>query len=249
MMTRLFLAMLFVLVAALAHAQSKPATPSKPVPPAKPAPAQTRPAPAPREPIGVRGFLTVGNIAFQAKESFETVLGSASGTTFGGGGQVLLQRGLYVEVSASRFRADGERVFVGPSPDRTVFRLGIPLEVTVTPLEITGGWRYRHCPRTQKPRPGGCQPTVVPYVGGGFSSYRYQESSDFTVDGDDVDERHSGYHIVGGAEYRAMRWLAIGGEVSWSSIADGLGEGGVSAAFDENNLGGTSIRLKISVGR
>lgn len=235
---------LLLLAAATAHAQTKPAKPS---PPAKPA-AQTR-APQPREPIVVRGFATLGSITFQAQESFETVLGSTSGTIFGGGGQVLLRRGLFVEVSASRFAAGGERVFVGPAPDREVFRLGIPVDVTITPLEITGGWRYRHCPRTLKPRLGGCQPRFVPYVGGGFSSYRYQETSDFADDDEQVDERHNGFHIVGGAEFAVIRWLAVGGEVSWSSIADALGEGGVSAAFDESNLGGTTIRLKVSVGR
>jgi hypothetical protein len=130
-----------------------------------------------------------------------------------------------------------------------VFRLGIPLEVTITPIEITGGWRYRRCPRTSKPRVGGCRPTIVPYGGGGYSSYRYQETSDFADADEDVDERFGGFHVVGGVEYLPLGWMAVGGEVAWSSIADALGEGGVSAAFDENNLGGTTIRLKISIGR
>lgn len=248
-MTRTLIAALLVLCAGSAEAQTKPAPPAKPAP-GKPAPAQTRPAqPRPASGIGIRGFATLGSITFQAKESFEATLDSASGPIFGGGVQVLLPRSFYVEVSASRFHREGERVFIGPDPDREVFRLGIPLDVTVIPLEISGGWRYRHCPRTAKPRPGGCQPKVIPYVGGGFSSYNYQETSDFADDDENVDERFSGFHILGGAEYRIQRLIAIGGEVSWSSIADALGQGGVSAAFDENNLGGTTFRVKISVGR
>jgi hypothetical protein len=66
---------------------------------------------------------------------------------------------------------------------------------------------------------------------------------------DDVDERFSGFHLLGGVEYRAMPWLAVGGELAWSSIADALGEGGVSAAFNETDLGGLTMRLKVSIGR
>ena len=245
MTTRILIATFIILSAASAQAQTKPAPPTT----KKPAPVAQRPA-QPAEPtIGVRGFVTFGNFSFNAQESFDAVTESTSAPVFGGGAQVLLPFGLYVEVSASRISRDGERVFVGPAPDREVFKLGIPLEVTVTPLDITGGWRYRHCPRTVKPRVGGCRPSVIPYVGGGFSSYRYQETSEFSTADEEIDERFSGFHILGGAEYQPVRWMAIGGEVAWSSIADALGEGGVSAAFDENNLGGTTFRLKISIGR
>ena len=193
------------------------------------------PAVAQDNAIGVRGFGTFGSIRFQAQDSFEAVLGSPSGPIVGGGGQVLLPWGIYIEGRASRFKQDGERVFVGPNNE--VFRLGIPLQVTVTPLEITGGWRYHNRSR------------VVPYGGLGYSSYRYKETSDFADAGENVNNSFTGFHIVGGAEFRALRWVALGGEVAWSSIADALGEGGVSAAFDEHNLGGTTVRLKVSVGR
>jgi opacity protein-like surface antigen len=195
--------------------------------------------------FGVRGFATVGSITFQAEDSFDAIFESPTGVIFGGGGQVLLPWGIYVEVGASRFKRDGERAFVGPN--REVFRLGIPVEVTITPIEVTGGWRYRHCPRTRKAR--ACTPRVVPYGGAGLSSYRYKETSDFADPDENVDERFGGFHVLGGAEYLPFPWMAIGGEVVWSSIPDALGEGGVSAAFDEDNLGGTTFRLKISVGR
>jgi hypothetical protein len=227
-------------LASPAFAQGKPAPPTKPAPP-RPAAAQ-----APADPIGIRGFVTFGNFSATARESFEAVLGSNSGPIFGGGAHVLLPRGIYVEVAASRFSRDGERVFVAGDD---IFPLGIPVEVTLTPLEFTGGWRYRHCPRTPKTRSLPCRPTIVPYVGGGLSSYRYQETSDFADEDENVDDRFNGFHILGGVEYLPVRWMAIGGEVAWSSIADAIGEGGVSAAFNEDNLGGTTIRLKISFGR
>jgi hypothetical protein len=221
-----------------AHAQTKPA------PPAKPATSTAQPRP---EPIGVRGVITLGQFQAQAADSFEAVLGSNTGLIFGGGAQVLLRLGFYVEASASRFKQTGERVFVGPGDE--VFRLGIPLEVTLTPLEITGGWRYRHCPRSTRVRTTACRPRLIPYGGGGFSSYSYRETSELADPDEEIDERFNGFHIVGGAEYLAFPWMAIGGEVAWSSVPDALGEGGVSAAFNESNLGGTSLRLKVSIGR
>jgi hypothetical protein len=186
--------------------------------------------------IGVRGFGVVGNMTFTAKESFEAVLDRSSGPIFGGGAQLLLPWNLYVEMGAWRFKQDGERVFIGPNGE--VFKLGVPLEITVTPLEITGGYRFTML-----------SPKFTPYAGLGYSSYRYQETSAVADAGEDVDERFAGFHVQAGAEYQFLRWLAAGGEVAWSSVADAIGQGGVSAHFNEDNLGGTSIRLKISVGR
>jgi len=110
--------------------------------------------------------------------------------------------------------------------------------VDITPIEVTAGWRFKQI-----------SPRLVPYVGGGWSSYSYKETSDFAVTGDDVDERFNGFHILGGVEFKAARWLGIGGEIVFSRVPNALGVSGVSEAFDEDNLGGTSYRLKISVGR
>lgn len=77
---------------------------------------------------------------------------------------------------------------------------------------------------------------------------KYRETSEFAESDEDIDERFNGFHIVGGAEYRVMKWLAVGGEVLWSSV-DALGTGGVSEVFNENSLGGTTLRLKVTVGR
>ncbi len=203
-----------------------------------PAAAQVRrPAPPPpRNTIGVRGFGMVGNMTFTAQDSFDTVLDTHSGLIFGGGGQVLLPWNVYVEIGAWRFKEDGERVFIGANDE--IFKLGVPVEISVTPIEVTGGYRFTQIARR-----------FVPYAGAGFSSYRYQETSEHAEASENVDERFGGFHVLGGGEYQITRWLAAGGEVAWSSVADAIGEGGVSAHFNEDNLGGTSIRLKISVGR
>jgi hypothetical protein len=186
--------------------------------------------------VGVRGFGLVGNVTFTANETFDAVFGSNNGLIFGGGGQVLLPLNIYVEAGAWRFQREGERVFIGPNDE--IFGLGIPLDVSVTPLEITGGYRITQLARR-----------VVPYAGFGYTALRYKETSEVANDDEDVDETFSGFHIVGGVEYQVKRWLAIGGEVGWTSVADAIGNGGVSAHFNEDNLGGTSLRVKIAVGR
>jgi hypothetical protein len=43
--------------------------------------------------------------------------------------------------------------------------------------------------------------------------------------------------------------VGLGGDVVWTSVADAIGEGGASKAFGEDNLGGTSLRVKLVIGR
>jgi opacity protein-like surface antigen len=193
-------------------------------------------SPAQAQGIGVRGFAMVGNFTFTAEESFKAILDKNDDVIFGGGGQVLLPWNIYFEIGAWQFKGDGERVFV--SPNNEVFKLGIPVEITVTPLEVSAGYRFTQVSRR-----------VIPYAGVGYSSYRYKETSQFADPDENVDERFTGFHLQGGVEYQPFRWLGIGGELGWSSLADALGEGGVSEHYKEDNLGGTSFRLKISVGR
>ena len=204
---------------------------------AKPRPRRPPPPPLPPPTLEIGGYAMVGLMNFAAADSFDVILGSPSGMIFGGGARVGLPLGgLFVDVGAWQFRGEGERAFVFEGEE---FELGIPVEVTVTPLEITGGWQFR-LRRAPKFRP---------YVGGGFSSYGYKETSEFATAAEDVDDRFTGYHLLGGAEYRVSRWVALAGEVTWTTVPDALGEGGVSAEFNEDDLGGTSVRFKITIGR
>jgi opacity protein-like surface antigen len=194
------------------------------------------PAAAGETPVAIRGFGDVGLISFAAADSFETVLGSRSGPLFGGGGEVVLGPGIFAQVRVSRFQKDGERVFVF---NEDVFPLGIDTTVRITPVEVSGGYRFARASR------------VVPYVGAGLGWHRYEETSDFADDDENVDDTHRGYHLLGGAELRLTRWFGVGGEIQWTSVPDALGQdpNGVSAAFDETNLGGVGVRVKLVVGR
>jgi hypothetical protein len=86
-------------------------------------------------------------------------------------------------------------------------------------------------------------------VAGGITSYGYRETSEFAATTEDVDDRFTGYHLAGGATVRITNWLGVGGEFAWTTVPDAIGTGGVSAEFGEDNLGGSSLRLKIVVGR
>jgi opacity protein-like surface antigen len=185
----------------------------------------------------IRGFADIGSTSFAATESFETILGTATGMVFGGGVEGLLPKNIFVNVRASRFRKTGERVFLAESGER--FGLGIPATITVTPIEFTGGYRFDRGWR------------VVPYGGGGYGRHRYEESSDFAVEDENVKESFNGYHVLGGAEFRIAQWIGAAGELQWATVPDSLGEdpNGVASHFDESDLGGLTVRLKVVIGR
>lgn len=195
-----------------------------------------RQAPAYPRGLQIRPFVSAGNTWFAASKSFDAVLGSDQGQDFGGG--INLTRGrLWLEVGARQFSKSGERVFV--TTGGQVFPLGIDTDVTMTPLEVTAGWRFR-------PLFSG---RVRPQLGVGYTRLRYEESAAFAQSGDDVDETFNGVHVVGGVELRLHRWVGLGTDVVWTSVADAIGEAGASKAFGEDNLGGTSLRVKLVIGR
>ena len=187
--------------------------------------------------IEIGGYAMVGQFTFAASESFETILGTSSGTIFGGGATVGLPLGgLFVEVGAWQYSASGERVLI---LDGQIIPLGIPLDVAIVPLEISAGWKFR----SRK------LPKLVPYAAGGYTSFGYKETSSFSGTGEDIDDRFGGYHLRGGAEFKITRWLGVAGELAWTTVPDAIGNVGVSARFNETDLGGTSVRARLTVGR
>lgn len=207
---------------------------------AKPRPRRP-PPPPPSRSIEIGGYAMAGVMTFTAADSFEVILGEPSGNIFGGGGRVGLPwrislGGPFVDVGAWRFSGNGERVFFFGGQQ---FDLNIPVDIAITALEVSGGWQFR-IPHLLQLRP---------YVGGGISSYGYKETSQFASAGENVDDRFRGYHLAGGLEYKITRWLGVAGEMNWTTVPDAIGQSGVSAEFDETDLGGTSIRVKVTIGR
>ena len=187
----------------------------------------------PRPTFGFAAFAQIDRQAFTASETFDAIMQDAWGTFPGGGGQ-FRWRSLVFEVSGSRYKRTGERAFV---LDGEVFRLGIPTTVTLTPIEFAGAYRL---PRLWR---------IVPYAGAGVVRQGYKETSQFAAAGEDVKDSHTGYLAMGGGEVQVWRWFSTAVEVRYRSVADAIGEGGVSKEFGEDDLGGSAIRIKFMIGR
>jgi opacity protein-like surface antigen len=192
--------------------------------------------PAPRsEGVGVRVFFLLDRVAMNASESFKATLDSSSLTGFGGGVDVTrLWSGVFVRGAFSRLSGDGERVVV---VDGEAIPLGFPLEVTMTPLEIGGGWRQAIDPSRR----------TEAYAGAGWLRLKYQEKSGGTgADAtEDLDESFNGMLFFGGVDFDLSKGFMVGFEAQYRSVPDAIGEGGVSREFDETNLGGFAIRFVV----
>ena len=197
---------------------------------AAPAAAQDEPS------LSIRPFFLVTDQSFAAVDTFDAAFGKTYFPFFGGGGQVVFKGTYFVEITASRFQENGERSYFSGGK---AFKLGIPLTATITPIEVTGGYRFR-LPTL---------PRVRPYVAAGFGSYGYQETSSFADAGDNVDTRHAGFVVNGGAEFRLHRWIGVAVDVQYTHVPGILGNGGVSQQAGESDLGGVAARFKAIVGR
>jgi hypothetical protein len=182
--------------------------------------------------LSFRGVGFVMGQQFAAKTSFNAVFGN-SYEQFFGGGVLLAERGVYLELAISRFKKSGQRAFIS---NGQTYPLGIPMTVSVSPFEVTGGYRFRR------------RSAIIPYAGVGFGSYGYKETSSFADTGEDVDVRHAGFLVVGGAEFRVHRLIGLAVDVQRTHIPGILGTAGLSKDAGEDDLGGTSVRAKVIVG-
>ncbi len=187
--------------------------------------------------VSLRVFAEASAQRFSAAQSFEASLGGAVQPFFGGGLQATFAERYFVEVGASTFTKTGEQVFVN---NGQVFPLGIPMTVTVTPLELAGGYRF-HVRRVA---------WLVPYAEAGVGWYSYRQTSGFADPSENVDTRKTGAIVAGGAEFRLHRWVALAADVEYSHVPGVLGaDPSVSHAFGETDLGGVAGRIRIVVGR
>ena len=196
-------------------------------------------AQAPRPPvrrndpaISLRPFFLATGQSFSAHKTFEAVFGSSVQPFWGGGLSIAFRNGFFVDVTASRFKKTGQRAFFFEGQG---YGLGIPLTVTITPLEVTAGQRVQ------------IAPSVFLYTGFGAGSYRYQETSQF--DDGPFEKRHVGYLVAAGVEFRITRWVGVSGDAQYTYVSGIIGTGGVSKEADESKLGGIAGRFRVIVGR
>jgi len=182
----------------------------------------------------LRGFGQFGGALFTARDSFEAILESPFGTTYGIGGQVVFRNGLFVQADIDRFKKHGSRVVVS---DNQLFRTSIPTTLTLAPMQVTAGFREERSSR------------VIGYAGGGAGWHVIEEQSSLLGANASARKGHLGFHLTGGAEYRIAPFVWLAGELQWATVPDGLGTPGIGAVFEETELGATRFRFKIIVGR
>ncbi len=167
-----------------------------------------------------------------AQRSAQAVFDGASGSgTFGGAFRFVHKKGFYVTGGARTWSKDGERVFVA-SQTGPIQRLGFPLSVRLVPITATVGYRFR---RTH---------TLVPYVGVGGGVTLYREESE--VAGETDNESRSAGTFLGevGLEYgkKSFRFAV---ESTYSIASNGVGVGGVSHVYGEDDIGGWAVVGKV----
>ncbi len=169
---------------------------------------------------------------FTADQTFEAVTGSSGGAWFGGGLRYDSARHYFIEGTVERYQATGERVFVF---DDTVYQLGIENKVSITPLMVTAGYSIRTGRTTT-------------YFGGGVGAYMFREAAEFTEEEEDVDQTSAAYRAVAGALWSIGSYAAAGVELQYDTVPNAL-EGGAAASFEESNLGGFHVVVKVLFGR
>lgn len=202
--------------------------------------------PRPKLPLGVRAFFAAESESLRASSTFKALTGSSTMTAFGGGGEILnLLKRVFVRVGMTSGSRDGERAFV---IDGQVVSTGVPMTIDLRTFELAGGWRMELGPGSNPAAPvkPPARPRYAIYFGAGLLSTRLSETSTFAGPGDDDENSFKGYSVFGGLD--AAIWSRFGAslEAQYRTVPDALGDGGVSQAFGETNLGGVVVRGLIS---
>ena len=196
-----------------------------------------RPAPPPRDLVGVRLFVLSDRTDMTASRTFDAVIGTSEFVSRGGGGEVIrVWKGLFARVAATTLKESGSRVVVFGND---AIPLGIPLSLEMQQVEMAAGWRFNDHDRSR----------IVAYAGGGLLRLRYKESSEFADPADTNDERFNGSAVFGGIDVSIWKWFMVGAEAQYRAVPDAIGTGGVSKAFSETDLGGLTVRVLAGIRR
>jgi hypothetical protein len=213
--------------------------PGSPTPPARPPAQPARPsmgastaAAAPPRAVQFFGFGQVGFGRWLAHNTFDAITGNAFYPMFGGGGEVRFRNGIFGAGSIEYFQKTGQRVFVD---NGTVFPLDIADHIRVIPIEGRIGYRLPY-------------KEISWYAAGGAGAYLYRETSDFSTGSENIDTHFASYHALGGVEV-GSGVVRTAVEFEFTSVPNALGSGGTSQIFNERNLGGFQVRIKVLAGK
>ena len=193
----------------------------------------SRREPAPRR-VTARFFADAGVEMLHAVDSLHAIFDRNSTGSIGGGLRVVLPKGVFADVRASRLQMTGERTFLFEGQS---YSLGVADTLTVIPIQVSVAART-----------GRLGARTVPYVGGGVGWYRASEQAAFSDASEMAERTTPGLHLMGGADVRLWKRFGLGGEVEWSHVPDGLAGTGVAASLQDTNLGGVSVRMRLLVG-
>ena len=185
--------------------------------------------------VNIRPFVVAAGERFAAQTAFNATFSSATSPVWGGGVDVVVRKQYFVDLTISRWSKSGQQAFLN---NGDVFRLGIPVRVSSTPVELAAGYRFRL--RTSR---------IIPYAGVGIGSYSYHQAADFAAPGDDVDVRHAGFVLLGGAEVRVRKGVGVTGDVQFTRVPGILGQSGISKDAGESDFGGVAARIRVILGR
>jgi len=191
-------------------------------------------APAQKSGVGVHAYAAIDANSMAASRSFEGVLGTSTLIGYGGGVDLTdIWKRLFLRVAVTHASKTGSRaIFTGTD----IVSLNIPLTVSMTPVELGGGWRF--LPSRSR---------VVPYAGAAALLLSYKETSKFADAGENVSDTFTGYEAFGGVDVGLTKWLVAGGEAQYRGVPNALGDAGLSQQLNESNLGGFTFRFTIGI--
>jgi hypothetical protein len=169
-----------------------------------------------------------------ASKSAKAVFGNTSGGFTGGGSiRYVITRSLFVGAGGHYFSRTGERVFLADA-NSTPFRLGHPLTIHEVPVYGMVGWRFSPDSR------------LVPYVALGAGVTSLHERSIVGGIEDPMAQSQSKFsgHVMAGVEW-GRSVVRFGAEVTYTTVPNTIGIGGVSKIYGEKDVGGLSLVGKI----
>jgi opacity protein-like surface antigen len=184
----------------------------------------------------VHAYAAVDADTMAASRSFDAVLGTSTLIGYGGGVDIEdLWKHLFVRAAVTHTSKTGTRaIFTGTE----VVSLNVPRTVSMTPIELGGGWRFAAARRR-----------VVPYVGAAALLMSYKETTPVPPAdaSDNVSDTFTGYSAFAGTDIGITKWLVAGAEAQYRRVPNAIGDAGLSQAFNESDLGGFAFRVTIGI--
>lgn len=166
---------------------------------------------------------------FPAKDTFTALYESADSLIFDAGMKLDLEGSFFISAEAYFLSKTGERVWV--SAEGTAIKTGISEDLTLIPISATLGYYLLENEGFQ----------VYLGIGAGF----YLVQIDCEVDSYDRNESGTGFFGTLGADFDLSDTLYLAIEAKYEMVSGLIGDTGVPAIFEEDDLGGIMILIKI----